>query len=68
MPPTENRYLDDPIDQYGDNNFGDNLPFPSENDDSALSSPPSEPEVPVVPDHDTEHPSHTQRNLPVLLQ
>ena len=64
-PPTENRYPDDPIDQSGDNNFGDHPPFPTENDDNPPSSPPSEPEVPVVPDRDTEHPSHTQGNPPV---
>jgi len=64
-PPTENRYLDNPIDQSNDNNFGNHLPFPMENDDNPPLSPPSEPEVPVVPDQDTEHPSHTQRNLPV---
>jgi len=66
IPPTENRYPDDPIDQSDKNNFGDNLLFPPENDNHPLSSPSSEPEVPVVPDHDTEHPSHTQRNVPVL--
>jgi len=57
-PPTENRYLDDPIDQ-SDDNFGDQPPFPMENDNHPPSSPPSEPEVPNVPDWDTEHPSHT---------
>ena len=66
QPPTENRYPDDLIDQSNDNNFGDHPPFPLENDDSAPSSPPSEPEVPVVPDGDTENPSHTQGNPPVL--
>jgi len=64
--PTENRYPDDPIDQSDDNNFGDNLPFSLENDDHPPSSPPSEHGVPLVSDHDTEHPSHTQRNPPVL--
>jgi len=63
-PPTENRYLDDPINQ-SDDNFGDQPPFPMENDDHPPSSPPSEPEVPDVPDRDTEHPSHTQENPPV---
>jgi len=63
-PPTENRYLDNSIDQ-SDDNFGDQPPFPMENDDHPLSSSPSEPEVPDVPDQDTEHPSHTQRNPPV---
>jgi len=48
-PPTENRYPDDPIDQ-SDDNFGNQLPFPTENDDHPPSSPPSEPEVPDVPD------------------
>jgi len=66
-PPTENRYLDDPIDHSDDNNFGDHLLFPLENNDSALSSPSSEPEVPIVPDRDTEHSLHTQGNPPVLL-
>ena len=65
-PPTENRYPDDSIDQSDDNNFGNNPPFPLKNDDSAPSSPPSKPEVPVVPDRDTEHPLHTQGNPPVL--
>jgi len=62
--PTENRYLDNPIDQSNDN-FGDQLLFHTENDNDPLSSPPSKPEVPDVPDWDTEHPSHTQGNLPV---
>jgi len=62
--PTENRYLDDPIDQSNDNNFGDQPLFPTENDDHPLSSPPSKPEVPEVPDLDLEHPSQTQGNLP----
>ena len=57
MPPTENRYPDNHIDQSNKNNFGDNLPFPLENDDHPPSSPPSKPEVPVVPDHDMEHSS-----------
>jgi len=61
-PPTENRYLDDPIDQSRDNNFGDHPLFALENNDSAPSSPPSKPEVPIVPDRDMEHPLHTQRN------
>ena len=64
--PTENRYWDDLIDQSDDNNFGDQLPFPSENDDYSLSSP-SKTEVPDVPDSDSEHPSETQRNLPAPL-
>jgi len=63
-PPTENRYLDDPIDQSDDNNFGNQPPFPMENDDHPPSSPPSEPEVSDVPDLDSEHPSQTQENLP----
>jgi len=46
--PTENRYLNNPIDQ-SDDNFGDQLPFPTGNDDHPLSSPPSKPEVPDVP-------------------
>jgi len=62
--PTENRYLDDPIDQSNDNNFGDQPPFPMENDDHPPSSPLSEPEVPDVPDLNLEHPSQTQGNLP----
>jgi len=66
MPPTENRYLDNPIDQSNENNFGNNLLFPPENDNHPPSSPPSEPEVLIVPDQDTEHCSHTQGNLPVL--
>jgi len=66
MLPTENRYPDDPIDQSDENNFGDNLPFPLENDDHPPSSPPSEPEVPVVPNCDMEHSSHTQGNPSVL--
>jgi len=65
MPPTENRYPDDPIVQSDENNFGNNLPLSPENDDHPSSSPPSEPEVPIVSDHDMEHPSHTQGNLPV---
>jgi len=65
--PTENKYPDNPIDRSNENNFGNNLPFPPENDNHPPSSPPSEPEVSVVPDHDTEHSSHTQRNPPVLL-
>jgi len=65
-PPTENRYPDNPIDQSNDN-FGDQPPFPVENDDHPPSSPPSEPEVSDVPDQDTEHPSHTQGNPPVPL-
>jgi len=63
-PPTENKYLDNPIDQ-SDDNFGDQPPFSIENDDHPPSSPSSEPEVPDVPDRDTEHPSHTQGNPPV---
>ena len=63
-PPTENRYLDNPIDQ-SDDNFGDQPLFPTENDNHPPSSPPSSPEVPEVPDQDTEHPSHTQENPPV---
>ena len=59
--PTENRYPDDPIDQSNDN-FGDQPPFPMENDDHPPSSPPCKPEVPDVPDWNTEHPSHTQGN------
>jgi len=50
LTPTKNRYPDNPIDQSNDNNFGDNLPFPPENDDHPPSSPPSEPKVPIVPD------------------
>jgi len=65
-PPTENRYPDDPIDQSDDNNFGDQLPFPMENDNHPPSSPPSKPEVPEDPDLDSEHPSQSQRNLPAL--
>jgi len=65
VPPTENRYPDDLIDQSNDNNFGNNPLFPLENDDSAPSSPPSKPEVIVVSDYDTEHPLHTQGNPPV---
>ena len=64
--PTGGRYPDDPIDQ-SDDNFGDQLPFPMENDDNPPSSPPSEPEVPVVPDHDMEYLLHTQGNPPVPL-
>jgi len=64
-PPTENRYLDDPIDPSRDNNFGNQPLFPTENDDHPPSSPPPEPEVPDVPDRDTEHPSQTQGNPPV---
>ena len=64
-PPTENKYPDNPIDQSDDNNFGDDPPFPLENDDSAPSSPPSKPEVPIVPDRDMEHSLHTQGNPPV---
>jgi len=63
--PTENKYPDDPIDQSNENNFGDNPLFPPENDDHPLSSPPSKPEVSIVPDRDMEHPSHTQGNPPV---
>jgi len=63
--PTENRYPDNPIDQ-SDDNFGDQPPFPMENDDHPPSSPPSEPEVPDVSDRDTEYSLHTQGNLPVL--
>jgi len=63
-PPTENRYPDDPIDQSNDNNFGDQPLFPTENDNHPPSSPPFEPEVPDVPDLDSEHPSQTQGNLP----
>jgi len=66
-PPTENRYPDDPIDQSDDNNFGNQPPFPMENDNHAPSSPPSKPEVPEVPDLDSEHPLQTQRNLPAPL-
>jgi len=63
-PPTENRYLDDPIDQSDDNNFGNQSPFPMENDNHPPSSSPSKPEVPDVSDLDSEHPSQTQGNLP----
>jgi len=52
--PTENRYPDDSIDQ-SDDNFGDQPPFPIENDDHPPSSSPSEPEVPDIPDRDIEH-------------
>jgi len=62
--PTENRYLDDPIDQSDDNNFGHQPPFPMANDNHPPSSPPSEPEVPEVSDLDSEHPSQTQGNPP----
>ena len=65
--PTENRYPDNPIDQSNNNNFGDQLPFSTENDNHPLSSPPSEPEVPEVPDLDSEHPSQTQGNPPAPL-
>jgi len=67
QPPTENRYPDNLIDQSDETNFGNNLPFSPENDDHPLSSPPSEPEVPVVPDHDMEYLLHTQGNPPVPL-
>ena len=67
VPPTENRYPDDLIDQSNDNNFGDNPLFSLENDDSALSSPLSKPEVPVVPDCNMKHSLHTQGNLSVPL-
>ena len=63
--PTENRYPDNPIDQSDENNFGNDPSFPPENDNHPPSSPLSEPEVPIVPDHDIEHSSHTQRNSPV---
>jgi len=48
-PPTENRYPDNPIDQSNDN-FGDQLLFPMENDNHPPSFSPSEPEVPDVSD------------------
>ena len=64
--PSRNRYPDDPINQSNDN-FGNQLPFSMENDDHPPSSPFSKPEVPDVPDRDTEHPSHTQENPPVPL-
>ena len=55
-PPFEKRYLDDPSSK--DNNFGDHLPFPLENDgDAPPSSPPSENNNP------TDHPSHTQHKI-----
>jgi len=62
-PPTENRYPDHPIDQSNDNNFGDHPPFPTENDDNPPSSPPSKPEVPVVPDRDTDRAGHRQPSI-----
>ena len=61
QPPPENRYPEDPSDP-SDDNFGDHLPFPLENDgDAPPSSPPSENNDLQVPDGESmDHSLHTQ--------
>ena len=55
--PFEKRYPDDS--SSDENNFGDHLPFPSENDgDAPPSSPPSKKNNPP-----TDHPLHTLESL-----
>ena len=60
QPPLKNRYPEDPSDS-SDDNFGDHLPFPPENDgDAPPSSPPSKNNNPQNPE---DHPLHTQESM-----